>query len=234
MMDRLFPAGVVTVSTRASGWTEPPYAAEGEAVANAVVGRRHEYAAGRVCAREALGKLGVLDFPLLSDADGLPIWPTGFVGSISHCPGYCGVAVSPRGWIRSIGFDVEENLPLPAELRAHVVCEEEQDWISQHTSDQALDWHKLLFSAKESAFKAIYPLFRRSFDFWDLELELSASTRSFSLRPSSLCGLAGDSLSGRFYVTAQHIFTGVTVAHRAGDRADQGRASSSERQNLAV
>lgn len=233
-MDRLFPAQVVTESTVARPWVDPPYASEAEAVAHAAPVRRHEYAAGRVCARDALSRLGVRDFPVLRDADGVPIWPAGFVGSISHCPGYCGVAVAPSASIRGIGFDVEPNSPLPAELRPHVASDQEQAWISRHEGNHAVDLYKLIFSAKESAFKAIYPLLRRPFDFWDLEVELCESARSFKIRPTSSHGQAVEGLSGRFLATSQHIFTGVTIARRAVECADQQPASRSERQNLAV
>jgi len=57
--------------------------------------RQMEYAAGRICARRALEKVGFADrADLASDADGLPGWPEAYVGSIST------VVVSRWRWPR--------------------------------------------------------------------------------------------------------------------------------------
>src|ERR1700759_4264312 len=63
--------------------------AEEAAVARAVPRRRAELARGRPLAREALARLGGLTASLPPDSDGVPQWPTGFVGTISHAGEMC-------------------------------------------------------------------------------------------------------------------------------------------------
>src|SRR5438876_615194 len=64
-------------------------------VAGASPVRRREFTAGRVCARDALQQLGGPRCAILRDPSRAPIWPEGFVGSISHAAGYC-VAAAAR------------------------------------------------------------------------------------------------------------------------------------------
>ena len=59
--------------------------AEEEAVAGAAQTRIEQFTAGRVCSRIALGRFGVATTtPILRGEDRAPIWPPGFVGTISH------------------------------------------------------------------------------------------------------------------------------------------------------
>ncbi|MCA6104071.1 hypothetical protein J6525_37525 [Bradyrhizobium sp. WSM 4400] len=48
-------------------------------MATAVVGRRHEFAVGRACAREALSELGVPPCPIPSGLHREPLWPPAVV-----------------------------------------------------------------------------------------------------------------------------------------------------------
>ncbi len=74
MIEQLFPREVVSVTATAAMWEAPLLRKEAAAVARTVRKRRREYAAGRACARQALSALGIRDFPLLNDSDGVPIW----------------------------------------------------------------------------------------------------------------------------------------------------------------
>jgi len=58
-------------------------------IANAVDKRRREFATARACARAALAKLGLPPVPIVPGFRGAPQWPSGVVGSITHCAGYC-------------------------------------------------------------------------------------------------------------------------------------------------
>ncbi|MBW2215557.1 MAG: hypothetical protein JRF48_14335 [Deltaproteobacteria bacterium] len=70
-----------------------------------------QFTAGRVCSRIALGRLGVAaTTPVLRGEDRAPIWPPGFVGTITHTDTWCAAAVArtrgarPR-WLGSRTFD---------------------------------------------------------------------------------------------------------------------------------
>ena len=160
---------------------------------------------------QALSALGIRDFPLLNDSDGVPIWPDGVVGSLSHCECYCGVAVARKGRIRSVGFDAEPASPLPMELRSLICSEKEIAWIKRQPPPTYGDWYKLFFCAKESTFKAFFPIVRLPFDFWELEIELQPGSNGFAVSCSSHCDVTTGQLLGRFYISDRHILTGVTI-----------------------
>ena len=92
----LFPPGVAVAVRREPG--DPADLLPGEAVyvAKAVPKRINEFAAGRACARRALATFGMPGAVLLAAPDRQPLWPTGFVGSITHTAGFCAAAVAPR------------------------------------------------------------------------------------------------------------------------------------------
>ena len=79
------------------------------AVAHAGAKRVREFTAGRVCARRLLEAYGVEDFALLSDADRVPRWPPGLVGSITHKADLCAVVVAERDSVAAVGIDVERD-----------------------------------------------------------------------------------------------------------------------------
>lgn len=211
MIEQLFPSEAVAVTATPEMWEMPLLPEEVSAVAGAVCKRRHEFAAGRACARQALSRLGIKDFSLKNDSDGVPIWPQGVIGSISHCEGYCGAVVTRMDRIRSLGFDAEPASPLPPDIRSHVCSKTERDWIERQPAPPFGDWYKLFFCAKESAFKAVFPLVRRPFDFWELEIRLRPSSSEFDVRFPWPFDAATGQLLGRFAISQRHILTGVTI-----------------------
>ncbi|MEM7435734.1 MAG: 4'-phosphopantetheinyl transferase, partial [Myxococcota bacterium] len=81
---------------------------EASIVAGAVPRRVSEFTAGRTCARQALSKLkGPSGYALLQGEDRGPIWPTGFVGSITHADFWCAAAVARESDVRAVGIDIE-------------------------------------------------------------------------------------------------------------------------------
>jgi 4'-phosphopantetheinyl transferase EntD len=158
-------------------------------VARAVPARVLEFAAGRTCARTALGRLGCPPVAIPVGAQREPIWPTGFIGSITHCQGHCAAAVARRELegsqpITSLGLDAEPALPLPAEVVEMVCSPAERDWIGRQGQD-ALPWDRLVFSAKESVFKCVFPLERRFLEFDEVEITFTGAGQ-FQLRAPGL------------------------------------------------
>ncbi len=119
--------------------------------------RRAEFAAGRSAARAALAAAGLPPAALPRDKRGLPVWPAGLTGSITHAGGWALAAVTrlPAG----LGLDAEEagadlalaDIATPAERAA------------------APDPIRL-FSAKEAAYKAQFPRSGALLAFTDLEI----------------------------------------------------------------
>jgi 4'-phosphopantetheinyl transferase EntD len=96
--------------------------------------RRAEFAAGRLCARAALARLGVPAAPILPGPAGQPRWPAGVTGSITHCAGYRACAVARTTNVAAIGIDAEPDAALPAGLIDMVATGPERAWIRRHAA----------------------------------------------------------------------------------------------------
>jgi 4'-phosphopantetheinyl transferase EntD len=214
MMDRLVPAPVVVVEATEAEWDAALFPEEALLVSRAVTRRKREFAAGRACARRALGRLGFPAGPLMSGADRAPVWPKAAVGSITHCPGYCAAAVARRGTVRSLGIDAELNQPLPAGVAELVCTETELAWAVKHARRGA-HWEALVFSAKESVYKAWQPLTGEWLDYLDAQLTIDADECVFEARllrpPHAALGKGFSSFRGKFAVTPTHVLTAVTL-----------------------
>jgi len=93
---------------------------ERAAVATALPGRRAEFATGRVLARQALAALGIRPGSIPVARSGAPVWPSGVVGSITHCAGLRACAVGRRDEHAGIGIDATPARPLPGGVLARV------------------------------------------------------------------------------------------------------------------
>jgi len=139
--------------------------AEQSLIASWATHRQHEFATGRLCARRALAVLGLDGGNLLPDGDGVPQWPTGLVGSISHSRGVV-IAVAARSADCSLlGLDLEKTNRLRAAAIRKVVHPLEADFVA---GDQVKA--SILFSLKEAFYKAQFPRWRTTGNFHDLAL----------------------------------------------------------------
>ena len=95
-----------------------------ESLANAVPTRKLHYAAGRHCAQSAMAQLGIAaDDSLSRDANNVPVWPTGIVGSISHTDDVAWAAVARADGMLGIGVDVERMMdPARAARLERLIC----------------------------------------------------------------------------------------------------------------
>ena len=217
MIHTLFRTDVVTVSATDSMWNASLYPEEEYFVQRAAAKRRRDFAAGRACASEALARLGIRDYPLCVGSGNEPLWPPGIVGSLSHCAGYCGVAVSRREITLALGLDVELAEPLNPRLERMVCNRSEMQWIRQHPHPPYSDWAKIIFSAKESVYKCYYSLAGRRLNFHDVEIRLTPSQQKFTARlltDSPGAWLGEYPLQGRYAQSPTHIFTGVVLPSR--------------------
>ncbi|MBB5937893.1 4'-phosphopantetheinyl transferase EntD [Streptomyces zagrosensis] len=146
-----------------------------------VLKRRREFTTVRACARRAMAGLGLPPVPVLPGKRGEPGWPKGLVGSMTHCDGYRAAALAPATVARSIGIDAEPHAPLPDGVLDVVTLAPERERGKEIADgawgDGPVHWDRLLFSAKESVFKAWYPLARRELDFTEAELTFEAEPR---------------------------------------------------------
>lgn len=116
------------------------------------------FAAARACAHRCLDQLALERGPLLRTVDGGPAWPSGVVGSITHCAGYRGAVAARSEMWAALGVDAEPALPLPPGVLGLVATAQERRMVVELSRDvPGVPWDRLLFSAKESVYKAWHP-----------------------------------------------------------------------------
>jgi 4'-phosphopantetheinyl transferase EntD len=143
--------------------------------------RRMDFRVGRAAARSVMEKIGFpIQTPILRGEHREPLWPEGVIGSIAHGAGYGIAAAAWRQDVPAIGIDIqmiEERYT--DELIARFADPDEFDWVRSDNSRRTERAVKL-FSAKESVFKALYPLCKVWFAFDVAHLTPSADESSFS------------------------------------------------------
>ena len=170
---------------------------------------------GSKCARLAApANWGLPPTAILRGPNREPCWPTGLVGSITHCPGYRVAAVARREHFLSIGIDAEVHEALPAGVVQVVARSEELDWL-QTVQQRGVWWDRVLFSAKESVYKAWYPLAGKCLGFNDALVQVDPANGTFcaSLLTAGpiIKGLRLDRMEGRFCIRNGLILTFVGI-----------------------
>ena len=216
MIDEILPVG----AAGAEAFGDPPDAAlfpgEGALVVRVVEKRRREFTTGRHCARQALGALGLTPVPVLRGEGGAPAWPPGVVGSITHCDGYRAAAVARARDFLTIGLDAEPDQPLPDGVLALIARPGERARLRDlAAATPGTCWDRLLFSAKESVYKAWFPLERRVLGFEDASITIHAADGTFEARLLAAPAVTGGSpragFSGRWLARDGLILTAITV-----------------------
>lgn len=169
---------------------------EAAVIANAVGKRQREFTTGRACARAALARLGLPSAPIPRGERGAPQWPAGVVGSITHCAGYRACAVAWRHEVVTIGLDAEPHGPLPPGVLTVVASAAEQARLTAlAAAAPGVHWDRLLFSAKESVYKAWFPLTGRWLGFDDAAIDFDPGRGEFTARllldDTPVAGFAG-------------------------------------------
>jgi 4'-phosphopantetheinyl transferase EntD len=136
-----------------------------------MVDKRHrEFAAGRRAARAAMVELGQRGVAIPMGPDRAPVWPEGLVGSISHTDTHCLAAVARSGNVRSLGLDLETDLPLQQDLWPEICTSDEMAWLATQPTPTRGHLARLIFSAKEAVYKAQYPLTGQLLEFDAFEI----------------------------------------------------------------
>ena len=154
------------------------FADEEAIVAKAGLKRRGEFRAGRHFARVALGQIGGPAGAILARAERDPIWPAGFVGSISHTDGHAIAVAAPAGVFGGVGVDFEPYSALDASLAA-LVCRAEERLQAAAFDGVGIDHAMLCFVAKEAYFKAVFPTRRRFLEFHDVTVAFDIDQSRF-------------------------------------------------------
>ncbi|MCJ1678348.1 4'-phosphopantetheinyl transferase superfamily protein [Streptomyces sp. APSN-46.1] len=199
---------------------DPPggflFAEEAARIANALPVRRREFTTVRMCARRAMAELGIEPVPVLPGARGAPQWPEGVVGSMTHCVGYRAGVLGLRRHITAIGIDAEPAEPLAAGLLETIALPGEQAHVRRLLRARPqIAWDRLLFSAKESVYKATFPATGVRLEFTDAAITIdpfNGTLRARLLVPGLVFGGKWyDSLEGSWSATGGLLLTAITV-----------------------
>jgi 4'-phosphopantetheinyl transferase EntD len=192
-------------------------------IARAIDRRRAEFATARACARAALAQLGLAPAPIVPGLRGAPQWPPGVVGSITHCAGYRASAVARDRDIVTIGLDAEPHHGLPAGVLEVVASGAERAELAKLTAATPdVSWDRVLFCAKESVYKAWFPLAGRWLNFEDASVGIDPVSRTFTARllveSPVVNGAVLTGLEGRWQISDGLVVTAIVVP-RAGRSA---------------
>ncbi|MEM7287284.1 MAG: 4'-phosphopantetheinyl transferase superfamily protein [Actinomycetota bacterium] len=208
-IEELFSSHVVLVDSRDDHaddsllWPE-----ERAALGEVVPGRWWDWVTGRRCARRAFTVLGVDPAPVLRRPKREPRWQPEVVGAITHTAGYAAAAVARAGDVRSIGLDAEPDQPLPDGVLRRIARDEELDWVASGVSGVA-NADRLLFSVKESIYKAWFPVAERWLGFDEASVEVDQAGGLF--RAEILVDGPLSSVTGRYTSVGGIVVTAIEV-----------------------
>jgi len=216
VIEEILPSTVAFCDAFDDGADAPLFPEEEEVVARAVESRRLAFATARLCARRALARLGLPPAAIPRGERGEPVWPDRVVGTITHCDGYRASAVAWARDVVTVGIDAEPNGPIKPGVIDKIAFGGERDWLRrQAAAEPSVSWDRLLFSAKESVYKAWFPLARRWLDFEDATIAIDPGGGTFEARllvPGPLVGgrpLTG--FSGRWMVRNGLVATAIAM-----------------------
>ena len=172
--------------------------------------RRSEFAAGRWCAKRALSQFLASPQPVPSGPDRAPVWPHQFTGSITHTRGFCAAAAAPLAQWLAIGIDAEEQRDFSPAL-LELVCTPEEQKALARTSMATLNLASVFFSAKESFYKAVYPLTGMPIDFQDVCIELDPVTGTFAAHWATAPAEQFKACTGSFVLRAGLVLSAVVI-----------------------
>ncbi|OCJ65474.1 hypothetical protein A6U97_27860 [Agrobacterium tumefaciens] len=150
--------------------------------------RKVHFLAGRNCARQALQMAGYTGNCTIDVGhQGAPCWPGDFTGSISHTDGIAAAIAAPISRCISLGIDVEQVIDDRTihQVRQVVLRDNEARLIAESNLNYPTIF-TVVFSAKESLFKLLFPLTHNFFDFHDAEVtHIDQVNETLTLRISS-------------------------------------------------
>lgn len=128
--------------------------------------RRAEFLAGRALVQVAQQRLDLPQLPIMKGRKGAPIWPSGQKGSISHSDDKVACLVSRNDTVL-LGVDIERLIAQKSidAVIDEAFVQEEHSYLRETRTYNCQQLVTLLFSAKETLFKALYPETQRFFGF---------------------------------------------------------------------
>lgn len=144
-----------------------------QSIQSAAPRRRAAFVAGSICAELALAALSppVNSSVLVRNSRGGPLWPRGVLGSITH-NGHTAAAVAVRhDACVGLGIDVETRVDLYGLQAITDVCFTAGERDRHLSSADPAATATLVFSAKESLYKALQATFPDWVEYTDIEVD---------------------------------------------------------------
>jgi enterobactin synthetase component D len=178
--------------------------------------RRCEFLAGRICAQLSLKQFGLIQCANVGmAADRSPVWPEGIVGSITHTSSTAAACIASSDIYKNIGIDIEVifNDETANSIKSEVTRYPELNVLKDEALSETL-LITLIFSAKESIFKAIYNDVGYIFGFDCVSLiELNQYDMLFTLTTSlSPEWQVGDRVRVAYRIVDGYVYTSMVVA----------------------
>jgi 4'-phosphopantetheinyl transferase EntD len=178
--------------------------------------RQQEFLLGRFSAKMNFKKnyqydLADLDFGI----DRNPIWPNNFVGSISHSKSYAISAIGLKKELNYLGIDVESISRVNDSIAQKILIDRDIKQIDGFDLDEL---YTLIFSAKESFYKALFPKYGKYFGFENAFVNnISIENSTFEI---SLANDLNDhftmakfkSIPGKYYIFENHIISLIEIS----------------------
>ncbi|WP_372864588.1 4'-phosphopantetheinyl transferase [Spongiibacter sp.] len=158
-----------------------------DALVRAAAPRQAQFLAGRCAARLALAAIAADHRSPPRGAGGQACWPAGVFGAISHSDSQALCAV---GRTSPLGLDIESPLAADAAEELAPLIGGDEEWALLAALPRGVAV-ALLFSAKESLYKALYPRLQRYIDFAEVRLQAAdVGGCCLFLRPRSALAVA--------------------------------------------
>lgn len=180
-------------------------------IKNSVEKRKKEFIAGRLLVKQSLKAFGIKNFALLSGDNREPIWPENIIGSISHSNVYICTAISDCNSYEGIGIDLETRGKVGEDLINYILTENEKNWLKDLDENNQKNLHTIIFSAKESLYKCIFPLVHQFIDFQQVDIFIDQQNKIIEIK--NIDGISGINLKlirAGYLNFNDHILTYVT------------------------
>ena len=220
MIDELVPSGVCVATGPNEDDETSLHPEEVELARPMGPARRREFAAGRGCARRAIAELGVPGGPVLRGLRRAPAFPSGVVGSITHTGDFCAAAVARADAFAGVGLDAERDEALSERAAARICGPGELAALRALPGHPPERWAAVVFSAKETLYKAYFPLTGFFIGFRDAVIALfpeaddAGRFEARLLRRDAPDAAGQRRFAGRYACVAARVITGLAVPHR--------------------
>ena len=169
-----------------------------------------------------MSKLGTIGQPVLRDPQTRePLWPEGISGAITHSGNWAAAAAGKSSDVSGIGIDLEDlERQVDSRISRHVCIPEEKKWLQECGEDCLEQNLKIIFSAKESIFKAFFPYSRTYLHFHDARI-LMEQTFFQKSKPDSLSEKEKISKPAKFEF--EYLMLNEKVIRQTGISEGKGR-----------